>query len=207
MGAAEYTRREENAQATRLTIVEEARRLFIARGYFAVTVKDIASAARVTPKTVHVAAGGKQGVLTTLADSWAVTPEVGTSLQAMTNLTNPREVLRLVGATVAEIFAIHGDVIIILLNAATHSTYAAEVLRSREEGIAAQLQSVAEYLDGHGWLRDTIDVGHATEVLRFYFGTRSYTELRKMGWSPPTIASWLTAQAAGALLGDELANG
>jgi hypothetical protein len=48
------SRRAEYAEETRRAVIEEARRLFNLKGYFATKVDDIATAARVSPATVYV---------------------------------------------------------------------------------------------------------------------------------------------------------
>ena len=60
------TRRREQAEATRREILEAARRLFLAQGYAATTMAQIAEEARVALKTVYVAFDTKAGVLRAL---------------------------------------------------------------------------------------------------------------------------------------------
>lgn len=64
--------RASQARETRRAIVAAAAELFVARGYGSTTVDAIASAARVSRKTVFTAVGGKAELLK-LALDWAVT--------------------------------------------------------------------------------------------------------------------------------------
>jgi AcrR family transcriptional regulator len=60
--------RRAQAQSTRLTIVEAAARLFIARGYVGTSMDDIAAAAGVGRATVFASVGGKAAILKTAYD-------------------------------------------------------------------------------------------------------------------------------------------
>src|SRR5688500_6896750 len=62
-------RRETQAQQTRAGIADAARRLFLARGWAATTVRDVAREAGVSVPTVYAAYGNKAGLTRALADS------------------------------------------------------------------------------------------------------------------------------------------
>src|SRR5512132_3208050 len=55
--------RAEQADGTRRRVLTAARELFLARGYAGTTVAAVARAAGVSPDTIYVSLGGKQGLL------------------------------------------------------------------------------------------------------------------------------------------------
>jgi AcrR family transcriptional regulator len=62
-------RRQEQAQATRVAIMDAARRLFIERGYTATTIEEIARGARVAAITVYSTFGSKPALLAELVSA------------------------------------------------------------------------------------------------------------------------------------------
>lgn len=61
-------RRREQARATRRTILETAQRLFVAQGYVATTIHEIATHADVSPETVYATFKNKRTILSDLLD-------------------------------------------------------------------------------------------------------------------------------------------
>jgi len=61
-------RRREQAQATRLRLLESARGLFVENGYVATTIEAIAARAGVSPETVYATFGNKRSLLSALID-------------------------------------------------------------------------------------------------------------------------------------------
>lgn len=193
-------RRAESAEATRRAIIAAARALFASQGYFSTRVEQIAERARVTPKTVYSVVGGKQGVLTLLADQWIDAPVVTEGLRRLPVLRDAREVLVLLSSCVRSQFDDHADVIRIFLTTAPHEPAAAEVLRRGTARIRADLSQVAQRLHDLGGLPPRLSVERATDVLWFYFGLTSYPLLvDQNGWPPQEAAHWLADQALAAL--------
>lgn len=62
------THRQEQARQTRLKILAEARKLFIAQGYASTTIEAIAREAGVSPETIYAAFGSKLNLLARLVD-------------------------------------------------------------------------------------------------------------------------------------------
>ena len=115
-------------EATRQAIVKAARQLFSERGYFATKVDDIAALARVAPATVYAVSGGKQGPLRTLTETATTDPAIEATIGSIEKLDDPSAILRLVAATVRSMREQFGDVVRVLLNAASRQG------RSRELG-------------------------------------------------------------------------
>ena len=62
------TRRQAQARATRLRIIEAATDLFVTHGYAATSIAAIADAADVAPQTIYAAFGTKAGLLGAAVD-------------------------------------------------------------------------------------------------------------------------------------------
>ncbi|MBZ6130120.1 TetR/AcrR family transcriptional regulator [Streptomyces olivaceus] len=101
-------RRARLAASTHEAIVDAAGRLFAERGYFATTVQEIAALADVSPATVYAVAGGKQGMITSLAKRWSDSSVLGESLRRLPTLTDPYEVVSYVGQASRQVREEHG---------------------------------------------------------------------------------------------------
>lgn len=193
-------RRAENAEATRQAVIDAARTLFAAQGYFPTRVEQIAERARVAPKTVYGTVGGKQGLLALLAQEWVDAPVVTEGLARLPVLGDAGEVLALLSSCVRSQFDDHADVIRIFLTTAPHEPVAAEVLRLATERIRADLGRVARRLHDLAELPPHLGVDRATDVLWYYFGLTSYPLLvQENGWPPQEAEHWLREQALAAL--------
>ncbi|MEV7991024.1 TetR/AcrR family transcriptional regulator [Streptomyces sp. NPDC086077] len=194
------SRRAEYAEATRRAVIDEARRLFSERGYFATKVDDIAAAARVSPATVYVI-GGKQGLLRILVDRWSAAPEVETARQQLEEAGDPAEILRVVASLTRRMREDYGDIMRVVLATAPHDAAAAEGLalatRRYRDGTAVAARRLAEL----GALRDGTDADGALDILWFYFGYQGFfTLVDDNGWSHAQAEKWLLDAARQALL-------
>ncbi len=89
------TRRLRQAADTRREILEAAQQLFVARGYAATSVADVAAEAGVAIQTIYSSVGSKRPLVGSLADHLderSVVRETRAAMQAATDL---REVIRL----------------------------------------------------------------------------------------------------------------
>jgi AcrR family transcriptional regulator len=195
------SRRAEYAEATRQAAVDAARRLFREKGYFATTVNEIASEARVSPATVYAVNGGKQGLLRTLIDMWSVAPEVAVAAEHIESLDDPVEILRYTTALTRQMRQDHGDIMRVVIAAAPHDGTAAEGLalgtRRYREGIGLAARRIAEL----GGLRDGLDAAAALDIMWFYLGFAGFfTLVDDNGWSYDKAEEWLYTAASQALL-------
>src|SRR4029453_8380642 len=92
--------RVEQAAGPRRRVLAAARELFLAHGYAGTTVAEVARAAGVSPDTIYVSLGGKQGLLEGV---WALAVhdpddpkqrEQERRLERITGLSDPRQRLR-----------------------------------------------------------------------------------------------------------------
>jgi AcrR family transcriptional regulator len=194
------SRRAEYAEATRRAVIDEARRLFSEKGYFATKVDDIATAARVSPATVYVI-GGKQGLLRILVDRWSAAPEVERTRQRLAELDDPAEILRVVAGLTRQMREDYGDIMRVVLATAPHDATAAKGLALAtgryRDGTAFAARRLAEL----GALGENIDADEALDILWFYFGYAGFfTLVEENGWSYAKAERWLLDAASHALL-------
>jgi AcrR family transcriptional regulator len=199
--AKDISRRAEYAETTRRAAVDAARRLFSQKGYFATTVNEIATAARVSPATVYAVNGGKQSLLRTLIDEWSIAPVVAQARERIENLDDPTEILRYVAELTRQMRQDYGDIMRVVIGAAPHDETAAAGLAlatSRYRGFDA---FVAQRLADLGALREGLDADEATDILWFYLGYAGFfTLVDDNGWSYPKAEKWLYTAVTAALL-------
>ena len=195
------TRRQEYAQATRQAILDAARRLFAERGYFATKVDDIAAEARVAPATVYAVTGGKQGLLSELITIWMTDPIVEATLSHIAEASDPGQIINEVASASRQMRERFADVIRVMLTTAPHDQAVAGQLTTATAVYRAAFVPIAERLAQLGALRPGTSVGHAVDVLWFYFGYASYFTLHDdNGWSYQRAEHWLADQARRELL-------
>jgi AcrR family transcriptional regulator len=194
-------RRAEYAEATRQAAVDTARRLFRDKGYFATTVNEIASAARVSPATVYAVNGGKQGLLSALIDIWSAAPEVAVAIEHIENLEDPLEVLRYTTALTRQMREDYGDIMRLVIAAAPHDRTAAEGLALGTRRYRRGTGIAARRLAALGALRDGMDADTALDIMWFYLGYAGFfTLVDDNGWSYAKAEKWLFATVSQALL-------
>jgi AcrR family transcriptional regulator len=195
-------RRADYAALTRQAITDSARRLYAAKGFFATTVEDIATDARVAPATVYAACGGKHGLLRTLMDQWQNAPAISATYEHITTSPAGEEILRLTAAGTREVREQWGDVMRVALATAPNDPRVAEALAIVTGNYRYGMELTAQRLADIGALKSGISAADATDVLWFYFGYASYFTLAdENGWTLAQAERWLLSQACSALLG------
>jgi AcrR family transcriptional regulator len=194
-------RRVEYAAQTRQAIIDAARKLYSAHGFFATRVEQIAAEARVAPATVYAVGGGKQGLLHTLIQQWKSAPIIATTYEHVAGLTDADAILRATASGTRRVREEWGDVMRVALVTAPHDPRAAEALAEATDAYRNGCLLTAQRLADVGGLRPGTDVGSAADILWFYFGYSSYfTCLDENGWSLERTERWLLDQARAALL-------
>jgi AcrR family transcriptional regulator len=204
--------RASQAAQTRRRIVAAAAELFVANGFGATTIDEIAGTAGVSRKTVFTAVGGKVEVLT-LALDWAIAgddapiavadrPEV----QALLRLDDPvrlldgwARVLVRIDTRVARLYAeIEAAA---TLDPAARAIFAESHLR-RREGARIIVDAVAAL----GALRDGLRAAEATDVAWLLSDPVLYRRLVDIrGWSVTRFQKWLAVTMRQQLLGETAA--
>ena len=201
------TRRQAQAAATRLEILQAARRLFEQQGYAATTMAAIAAEAGVALKTVYVAFETKGGVLRALwnlllrGDEGDVPiPQRQWYLDVLAEADPERKLRlgahnsRLVKERICPIFAVIHD--------AAQVDPAVEELRQRiEREFYDNQKAIVETLQRKRALKRGLDVERATDIL----WTLNHPDIWQLlvgqrGWSPDDYERWFADTACEQLL-------
>jgi AcrR family transcriptional regulator len=186
---------------TRQAIIDAARKLYSANGFFATKVEQIAAEARVAPATVYAVGGGKHGLLHTLIHQWTNAPVIASTYEHVAELTDPEAILRATASGTRQVRAQWGDVMRMALATAPHDTRAAQALAEATDAYRNGCLLTAQRLAVVGGLRPGTDLDSAVDILWFYFGYSSYfTCVDENGWSLERTEKWLLDQARAALL-------
>jgi len=192
--------RDDQANATRRSILESAERLFAAVGFAAVTMQKVASEAGVALATVYFYFPGKAALIAAMADAIAASPEL--SVEQVEGEADPSTQLAA------------GAAIIRTLN--ERAWLVADILRSAHGTDAALEQAWALWQQRHlhamtraaaalgnlGALRKGVTTEEAADILYALAGTDVYRSLvRERGWTPERYERWLFELASLELLG------
>ncbi|MEV0648624.1 helix-turn-helix domain-containing protein [Phytomonospora sp. NPDC050363] len=193
-------RRTEQALLTRAGIAEAARRLFVAHGWTATTVRDVAKEAGVSVPTVYSAYGDKAGLLRALADSTGLAADIGAQLDELEDpAAGPGRQLAAMAAYDRRLFERAGDVIALIREAGrTDPDFAAAYLDGRGRGDRTREQVFLSW--PKGTLRPGLDIRTAVDVYAAVCNIDVYTTLTvERGWTAERVEAWW-----GAALGREL---
>ncbi len=197
----DLSRREQYAELTREAILTAARELFSKRGYFSTTVEEIAKVARVAPVTVYASAGGKSGLLRTLADQWSQAPLMRTNRHRMLELDEPTEIIRIVAETARRLREEYGDIVILMLATAPHDKDVSESLDLATARYRDSIREVVQKLAQLEALREDLTEEDGVDILWFYFGYWGLYNLHvENQWSYDRAEGWLWNAATKALL-------
>jgi AcrR family transcriptional regulator len=201
-------RRQQQAAATRRTILEAAERLFEQRGYPATTMEQVAEEAGVALKTVYVAFATKSGLLRALWDlrlkgdqdvagvaerPWyrEVVEEPDPGRQLRGNAGNARVVKERIAGVLKT-----------LRSAAPVDADAAALWRLVQTDFYDNQRVIVESLHARGALRPGLGVAEATDIL----WTLNHPDVwlllvGERGWTPGQWERWFAATACEQLLG------
>lgn len=200
--------REERARATRRRVRDAAAELFVERGYVRTTVRDIADAAGVAPRTVHAAyPRGKFQIFQDALDVAVAGDEQPVSqaerMQRSGMLDRPADLVRTLAQQSSTLLDRAGPLIMATVTSAGADR---DMRRLADEGAAAtraNLRTVAAGLAEAGLLRSGIDVEHASDVLLALCSPHVHALLRQeRGWDRPTYQAWLEYTVRRTLLAD-----
>ncbi len=185
-----------------------ARELFLAQGYGATTVEQIAERAGVSKPTVFSAVGNKQEVLATLrpvalgADDPGPTVAEREPWQRVVNEPDPYRAVELEVEHLTDLWSRHAELNDVLRGAAGSGDPALQELFETGEGqrlIAAQ--RFVHALADKGSVRDGLDREAATDVVWLLIAPENYHALvSARGWPRARYEQWLTDALTHALL-------
>jgi AcrR family transcriptional regulator len=202
--------REQQATATRRAVLEAARQLFIAQGYGATTVEQIAQRAGVSKPTVFTAVGNKQTVLRAVRDAAIAGDDepVPVAQRPTTDRIRAEPDQR----QAVELLAKH------LTGVASRYAQINEVLHTAADGGEEELRELweaeenqrltgagfwVEVLSGKGPLRPGLGHGDATDVMWLLMSPDNYYRLvHRRRWARQKYQGWLASTIAQLLLAD-----
>ncbi|XVS63486.1 TetR/AcrR family transcriptional regulator [Actinosynnema sp. CA-299493] len=184
-------RRVAQAQETRAGIAHAARRLFVARGWAATTVRAVAEEAEVSVPTVYAAYGDKAGLVRAVADAVDISADPATTLAELADAAaDPARQLAAMAAYDRRLFERSGDVIALVREAGrTEPALAAAYEEGRRGGDATRARVFSSWPDGV--LRPGLDVRSAVDVYAALCNIDVYTTLTvERAWSPDRVQQW-----------------
>ena len=189
--------RKEQAAATRQSILDAARVLFVERGYARTTVADIAAAARVAVPTVYASVGTKPAILGELRSMISAQSGVPQDTHGeLAQATRPIEVISGFVKGIRRLLVMSGDLMYAIEAAAPFEPVAAEAW---EEGLVIHRAAWAiavERIQELGALNRSLPPAKATDILSFLSLPASWRTLeRDHGWTADQVEAWMIETA------------
>jgi AcrR family transcriptional regulator len=190
--------RQTAALATRESIIEAARRVFLERGYAGATMPAIAEAAGVALDTVYAAVGKKPTLFRLLVETAisgrgeAVPAEERDYVRALRAEPDSARKLEIYAAAVSAIHPRLAPLFQVLQAAASTEPELAKLWGEISRRRAANMHLLAESLAATGRLRAGLTVGVAADILWGMNSPEFYLLLvEQRGWSPEAFQRWL----------------
>jgi AcrR family transcriptional regulator len=202
--------REQQATATRRAVLEAARQLFIAQGYGATTVEQIAQRAGVSKPTVFTAVGNKQMVLRAVRDT-AITGDdqpVPVAQQPAADQIraepDQRQAVELLAQHLTGVASRYAQINEVLHAAADGGEEDLRELWEAEEGQRLTgARFWIEVLTGKGPLRPGLSHSDAIDVMWLLMSPDNYYRLvHRRRWAKQKYQRWLAATITQLLLAD-----
>lgn len=202
-------RRAEQAAATRRAVLEAARELFVANGYSATTVAEIAERARVSLDTVYVTVGRKPELLRELVETsisgagQAVPAEqrdyvirIGAALTAQDKITIYAQAITQIQERLAPVF-------LALRDAATADRDCADLWAQIAKRRAQNMLLFAADLRSTGELRSDLTDQQVADIIWSMNAAEYWVLLvNERSWTPDQFAAWLIDVWSRMLLSD-----
>ncbi len=194
-------RRRAQAEATRDSILEAARRLFARQGYQATTLQAIARIAKVALPTVYAVFGSKAGILSALVKSTGGDEDIRTMARRAFAAREPHRQLRLAAHVFRSIHERETDIEDLLWQAGGGDPDLAAVWRQSHRQQLARQGELLSVLAEKQALKPGVGVEAASETLWALSSPEVYRLLvRERGWTPQRYERWLAESASLLLL-------
>jgi len=194
-------RREDAAAATREAILSRARDLFLARGYAATTVPEIARAARVATQTVYASTGGKAVMFAELLQPAINDPTAAEAMTAARQAEDPEQVLALCATAARSGQERYWDIVYGLMRRPPEDDLAQRAIANVTAKCMEALTVIAQRLDELGALKPGLSPDRAADMLWFYFGPNAwYSLVGDRAWTFDQAEPWLREAARRDLL-------
>ncbi|MEV6558381.1 helix-turn-helix domain-containing protein [Nocardia sp. NPDC051756] len=183
-------RRTAQAQQTSADIARAARTLFVAKGWAATTVRDVAREAGVSVPTVYAAYGNKNGLTWALADSADLSADVARLLTELEATPEPPRQLAVMIAYDRRLFERAGEVIVLLREACRTEPELAQAYRDARIRADDAHRQVLSTWPPHT-LHPDIDLETALDIYAALCNIDVYTELTvERHWPPARVEKW-----------------
>ncbi len=207
-------RRAEQAAATRQAVLDAARELFVARGYAATTVADIAARARVSLDTVYASVGRKPALLrelieTALSGTGHAVPGVQRDyVTRIAAVTGAREKITIYAEAITAIQQRMAPTFLALRDAATTDRECADLWAEIADRRARNMLLFTADLRRTGELRGDLRDQQVADVIWSMNAAEYWVLLvHERGWTPQQFSDWLTDAWTRLLLSHSLEDG
>lgn len=201
-------RRQQQAAATRRTILEAAERLFLQDGYPATTMEAIAAEAGVSLKTAYLPFSTKSGLLRALWDLRLKRDDADTPVvqhewfREVLEEPDPVRKLQLNARNSAAAKTRIGTLFRVIRGAAEIDADCGALWRLIQSDFYANQQMIVESIHRGGGLRRGLSVATGTDILWTLNHPDAWMLLAgQRGWSPHAYEAWLAQASCAQLLG------
>jgi AcrR family transcriptional regulator len=200
-------RRQEQAAATRRSILDAAQRLFVSQGYPATTMEAIAAEAGVALKTVYLAFATKSGLLRALWDLLLKGDEDEAAVDQrqwyleVVNEPDPERQLRLNARNARAVKQRIAPLLEVIRDAAPVEPDTGALWNLIQSDFYANQRAIVESLDAKRALKSGLDVTRATDIL----WTLNHPDVwlllvGQRGWTPEEFEAWFADTTCAQLL-------
>jgi AcrR family transcriptional regulator len=195
--------------ATRAAIRTAAADTFIARGYTATTMREIARRAGIAERTLYASFSNKASVFAHCLDSAVAGDDVEIPVHqqahtlALAEESDPRALLGLTVEQTADLLDRAGSLIMVSVEAADADPDMRAAADEGEAATYAHFQRIARLLARTGGLRPGMSTRSATDILFTMSSPFPHHLLRtRRGWSSKRYRAWLLHSLESQLLAD-----
>jgi AcrR family transcriptional regulator len=195
--------------ATRLTVLEAARELFLAHGYAGTSIPAVARAANVSPELIYKSFGAKPALLKAVfdvsvaGDDHPVTVEDRDVVKQLQADHDGARIIATYTAFYARAQARTAPILLLARQAAAADPQAAEVWEQMNAERLTGMTNFAADLHRKGLLRNRVSARKARDILWAYTSVELYELLViRQGWTTRTFREFMTQALSVALLDD-----
>jgi AcrR family transcriptional regulator len=200
--------RDQQAAATRKAVVDAGRELFLAHGYGATTIDQIAATAGVSKPTVFSAVGNKQAVLAAVRDIALAGDDLPVAIaerapfQAVLAEGDAYQAVVLMVEHLVDLWRRYAPIREVLRGAASSGEPALrELWDTSEQQRLAGARAFITALTRKGPLRERLDTRTATDLMWLHMSPDNYLHLVvQRGWTEAAYQQWLVDTVTHALL-------
>ncbi|MCV2395746.1 TetR/AcrR family transcriptional regulator [Actinotalea sp. M2MS4P-6] len=199
------------AEERRRTTVDQARALFLERGFAGTTVAAVAERAEVSVETIYKSFGGKAGLVRAVwqqaLEGTGPVPAEERSDAVSSVADDPLEVIGTWARLSAEVGERAAPVLALVREAAAADPEAADLLTEIDDGRLARMVHNAEALARHGHLRPSLSTRRAAEAMTVLSSSLHDPLVDGFGWSAAEYSALMARLLAAALLDDRATGG